>query len=150
MSESFATPHPGEQQAPHPSRGIIFCPRCGSPQTQAKNRAKKLGGASGTCFGIANSFSGAAKGAAACAAIGLRATAQPSSLSRLPAGVLRALAGGAIGGAAGATLGQVIDDTVLNHSRCFHCGHPFPAPQPFLRRTLMARLVEQMAYVGQT
>lgn len=105
MSESFATPSPGEQQAPHPTRGIIFCPRCASPQTQIKNRAKKLGGAFGTCFGIASSFSGAAKGAAA---------------------VLGALAGGAMGCATGAALGQVIDDTVLNNHLCLRCGHSFP------------------------
>lgn len=128
MSESFSIPPLDEQQAPHPSRGIIFCPRCASPRTQTKNRAKKLGGAFGTCFGIASSFSGAAKGAAAGAAIGLRSTAQIPSLNSITVAVLGAFVGGAMGCATGAALGQVIDETVLNNHLCLHCGHSFPTP----------------------
>lgn len=126
MSESFATPPRSEQHARYTSRNSVFCPRCGTIRTQAKNRAKRFGGTLGTCLGVANSLSGIIKGTTTGAAISLRIVGHSTPMNSITAAALGALAGGAIGCASGAALGQVIDETVLNNHLCLRCGHSFP------------------------
>ncbi|MBK1782584.1 MAG: hypothetical protein GX070_06130 [Alcaligenaceae bacterium] len=120
MSESFAMP---------PSAGIkhsiVLCPQCGSPQIQLKQTGKKLGGAIGTFAGMLGALSSASKGATVGAVVALRTLHPANPLNSITAAVLGALAGGAVGCTTGATLGQLIDETVLNNYLCLHCGHTF-------------------------
>lgn len=128
MSESSGAPHPDGPYDPRRPYRVVLCPLCGSSNIQTKNHGKKLGGALGTCAGVISSLSATAKGATAGAIIAVRTTAPDTPLNSLTAAVLGALAGGAMGCAAGAGLGQVIDETVLNNHRCLRCGHSFPTP----------------------
>jgi len=50
-----------------------------------------------------------------------------SSLTRISAAVLVAFVEGALGCAAGAAFGKVLDDAVLNNYQCLHCHHSFQA-----------------------
>lgn len=128
MSESSGAPYPDEVHGPRRPYRVALCPLCGSPNTQAKNYGKKLGGALGTCAGVISSLSATAKGATAGAIVAVRATSPTTPLNSITAAVLGAFAGGAMGCIAGAGLGQVIDETVLNNHRCLRCGHSFSSP----------------------
>ncbi|CAM5555307.1 hypothetical protein [Eoetvoesiella caeni] len=128
MSESSSTSHhSGVYGTQRPSRTVV-CPKCSSTNTQTKNHAKRIGGAIGTCAGVMSSLSSAAKGAGIGAAMAYRATASTMPLISVTAAVLCALAGGAMGCATGAALGQIVDETVLNNHLCLHCDHSFQTP----------------------
>src|SRR5690554_4715734 len=109
MSERPSTSRLGGEYCPQRPNRAVFCPNCGSPNTQTKNHGKKLGGALGTCAGVISSLSSATKGVGIGAAIAFRAAASTMPLSSVTAAVLGALTGGAIGCAAGSGLGQIID-----------------------------------------
>lgn len=128
MSEPSGASRPDGVYDPRRPRHTVVCPLCGSPNTQAKNHGKKLGGALGTCLGVISSLPATAKGATAGTTIAVRAAAPTTPLNSITAAVLGAFTGGAMGCIAGAGLGQVIDETVLNNHRCLRCGHSFPTP----------------------
>lgn len=128
MSEPFNTPHHnGFYGFQRPSRTVV-CLKCGSPNIETKNHAKRIGGVLGTCAGVIGSLSGAAKGASAGATMAFRATAPTMPLVSVTAAVLGALVGGAMSCATGAALGQVVDETVLNNHLCLRCDHFFQTP----------------------
>ncbi len=128
MPEPSHTHHQSYAHGSQRFSRTVVCPKCGSPNIDTKNHAKRIGGAIGTCAGVMGSLSGATEGASVGAVMAFRASAPAAPLVSITAAVLGALAGGAIGCASGAALGQVIDDTVLNNYLCLHCGHSFPTP----------------------
>lgn len=126
MSEPFSTSHHGGVYGSQRSSRTVVCPKCGSPNIETKNHAKRIVGAIGTCAGVMSALSGAAKGAGVGAAMAFRATAPAMPVASVTAAVLGALVGGAMGCATGAALGQAIDETVLNNHLCLRCHHSFP------------------------
>lgn len=104
----------------------ISCPRCGSHHIYTKHFGKRLGGAIGTCAGIAASLSSASKGSIAGASLAYRFS-PPIPQVRLTSAVLGAFTGGVTGCIAGARLGQTIDALVLNNHQCLSCDYSFQA-----------------------
>lgn len=133
MPDTSSTSSPSDQHDAQRPYRAVFCPNCGSPNTQTKNHGKKIGGALGTAAGVMSSLSGAAKGARVGAAIAFRIAVTTTPLNSVTAALLGALTGGAIGCAAGSGLGRAgpgraIDETVLNNHLCLRCGHSFQIP----------------------
>lgn len=101
------------------------CPQCQSSRIQCRDYARRAGGTVGLAAGAVVGTSSALGGAETGLAVGFAA------------GPLGAFAGALIGGlvcaaagcVAGARLGSVIDDQVLDNYCCLACGHSFSSSQ---------------------
>ena len=117
-------PHPSTlSHLPHPF--TITCPKCRSPHIEPRKHAQRIGGAIGAISGATGIFSSASPGIRA-----IRYAALASPVASIGATVLGIFSSAAIGCLAGATLGQVIDNTLLDNYHCLHCRHSFSVSTP--------------------
>lgn len=103
---------------------ILHCPNCGSVRVHTRHDARKACGAAGTVVGMAGGAATGASRAQIGIALGATAGAAGTAMSLLLGG----LAGGLLGGAGGAALGDLIDQTQLDSLECLRCRHRFPVP----------------------
>lgn len=103
----------------------IPCPKCNSPQTEALDRATKIGGAAGAIAGAAGGAAMTLASAETGAAIGMLAGPVGAALGGLTGAIIGALIGGTTGCAAGVALGETVDTHVLDNYRCLDCKHTF-------------------------
>lgn len=106
----------------------LKCPKCECERIDTKDIARKTVGSVGTVAGAAGGAIGAFNGAEIGGSVGTLAG---------PGGVVFGvlvgiLVGGGTGCVLGASLGEAIDQHVLNNCLCLHCGYAFSA------RTAMA------------
>lgn len=99
----------------------LQCPRCASERIDTKDIARKTAGSVGTVAGAAGGAIGALNGAEIGGSVGTLAG---------PGGVVFGvlvglLVGGGTGCVLGASLGEVIDQHVLNNCMCLQCGYTF-------------------------
>ncbi len=93
---------------------IIKCPNCQSNRIVTKDVAKKTCGLLGLVGGAASGTTRTLSGVALGGIIGMIARA-----------LLNALIDGATAGIAGAKLGEVIDDKILDNYQCLACDFEF-------------------------
>ena len=103
------------------------CPHCQSTRITTRNVAKKAGGLIGTVGGTASGAAGAINGAKFGGIVGVAGGTAGIALGTLAGAIFGALVGGASGGMAGAKLGELVDDRVLDNHQCLDCGHSFSA-----------------------
>ncbi|WP_260858865.1 hypothetical protein [Paraburkholderia sp. BCC1885] len=101
------------------------CPKCQSNRVDARNRARKAGGAVGAIAGTASGIAFALSGAEAGAAVGVLAGPAGAVCGAIAGAVIAGLIGGTAGCATGSVFGEVIDDKVLDNFRCHACQHAF-------------------------
>lgn len=114
----------------------IHCPNCDSGRVMARNRAKKAGGLIGGVAGTASGAAGAFSGGEIGMTIGVIAGPPGMAIGALAGAILGAMVGGTTCGIAGAKLGQVVDERVLDNFRCLACNHTFSIKFPMMRRTV--------------
>ena len=93
---------------------IIKCPNCQSNRIVTKDVAKK------TC-----GFLGIVGGAASGTTRTLSAVELGGTIGVIASALLNALVDGATGCVAGAKLGEVIDDRILDNYQCLACNYEF-------------------------
>lgn len=118
--DSFTSSHYARWH--HGGTPLPVCPKCHSSQIETRNRARKLGGAIGAVSGAASAM--LATSAKARAVAGL-AGGPGAAFSIITSSVLAALISGAASSTTGVTLGEVIDEKILNNYLCHSCGHTF-------------------------
>ncbi len=116
MSESSRSSSSDDIHSTRQSASPARCPACGASRLLTKNHAQKLAGILGASVGVTRAVSW-----------GVQCVVSTSSLTRISAAVLVAFVEGALGCAAGAAFGKVLDDAVLNNYQCLHCHHSFQA-----------------------
>lgn len=112
----------------------FHCPNCHSERVTTRNRAKKaggfIGGVAGTASGAAGAFSGSEIGMT----VGIVAGPPGMAAGAIAGAILGALFGAATCGMAGAKLGEVVDERILDNYRCLACNHTFSIKVPMMRR----------------
>ncbi|MBB5501056.1 hypothetical protein [Paraburkholderia sp. MM5384-R2] len=104
---------------------IPSCPKCQSDCVDARNRARKTGGAVGAIAGTASGIAFALSGAETGASVGVLAGPAGAVCGAIAGAVIAGLIGGTAGCATGSVFGEVIDDKVLDNFRCHVCQHVF-------------------------
>ena len=102
-----------------------YCPHCRSHHVIARNYAKKVGRTLGSATGIAAGVTATLRGAYIGARIVNFAGPPGRVIGGMSGAILNTLIWGVMGGKAGATLGQVVDDHILDNYRCLRCGNTF-------------------------
>jgi len=101
------------------------CPNCQSERIVTKDVAKKTCGLLGMVGGAASGTTGALSGAEIGGAIGMIGGPPGATLGALAAAILGAIVAGTTCGVAGAKLGEVIDDRILDNYQCLSCHYAF-------------------------
>jgi hypothetical protein len=104
---------------------ITICPNCRSQRIATINLAKKTCGFLGLVGGLASSTTGTFAGAEIGATFGLIAGPPGATLGALAGAIMGALLAGTSVGIAGARLGEVIDDRILDNYKCLACNYVF-------------------------
>lgn len=107
----------------------LKCPKCECERIDTKDIARKTGGSVGTLAGATGGALGALSGAEIGGSVGT--LGGPGGV--VFGAIVGALIGGATGCILGASLGEAIDQHVLNNCLCLRCGYSFSD------RTSMAR-----------
>lgn len=118
--DNYIPPH--DAQSFHGQKPIPVCPKCHSLRIETRNRARRLGGAIGAMSGAASAILAASAKARSVTAL---AGGSGTAFSIITSSVLEALISGAASSATGVTLGEVIDEKILNNYLCHSCGHTF-------------------------
>ncbi|SUA78202.1 complement resistance protein TraT [Pandoraea pnomenusa] len=130
FEQGFAPPPRQSTQARSSGSGPVpSCPKCQSDRVDARNRARKMGGAIGTVAGTTSGVAFALSGAETGAAVGVLAGPAGAVCGAIAGAVIAGLIGGAAGCATGSMFGEVVDSTVLDNFRCHACGHAFSHPK---------------------
>ncbi|SAL19814.1 complement resistance protein TraT [Caballeronia telluris] len=111
------------------SAGIPPCPKCQSSRVDARNLARRTGGAIGTVAGTTSGIAFALSGAETGATVGVLAGPAGAVCGAIAGAVIAGLIGGAAGCATGSVFGEIVDDKVLDNFRCHACGHTFSRPK---------------------
>lgn len=101
------------------------CPHCCSDHVRSRNYARRIGRTLGTASGVAAGVSATLRGARYGSQIVGIAGPQGRILGGMTGAILGTLIWGVMGGKAGATLGDVVDEHVLDNYHCLRCGHRF-------------------------
>jgi hypothetical protein len=101
------------------------CPNCQSDRITTKNVAKKTCGFLGMVGGAASVTTGTLGGAELGGTVGLIGGPPGVTLGTMAGALLSALMDGTTGGIAGAKLGEVIDDKILDNYQCLACHYVF-------------------------
>jgi len=101
------------------------CPNCQSNRIVTKDVAKKTCGYLGMIGGAASITTGTLSGAELGGTLGLLAGPPGATLGALATAILGALLAGTTVGVAGAKLGEVIDDRILDNYQCLSCHYAF-------------------------
>ena len=117
---------PGPEFCGPPLR--LCCPKCQSTQIDSKNLARKSGSAIGTMAGGISGVAGVMNGAEIGTMLGWVVGPGGAVLGTLAGALFGGLIAAAAGCALGASLGEVIDDKLLNNYRCLSCQHSFSRP----------------------
>ncbi|MEB2487936.1 hypothetical protein SB397_20340 [Burkholderia multivorans] len=127
FEQGFVPPHsgPNHPRANAQSGSIPSCPKCQSDCIDARNRARKTGGAVGAIAGTASGIAFALSGAETGVAVGLLAGPAGAVCGAIAGAVIAGLIGGTASCATGSVFGEAIDDKVLDNFRCHACGHTF-------------------------
>lgn len=112
----------------------LHCPNCYSERVTTRNRAKKAGGLIGGIAGTASGAAGAFSGSEIGMTVGVVAGPPGMAIGALAGAILGALVGGTTCGMAGAKLGEVVDERILDNYRCLACNHIFSIKFPVMRR----------------
>jgi len=104
------------------------CPNCHSHQVITKNYARKVGRTLGTAGGIAAGVSATLRGARYGSTVACIAGPPGRVIGGMTGAILGTLLWGVMAGKAGATLGDVVDDHLLDNHTCQRCGHRFSQP----------------------
>lgn len=104
------------------------CPVCRSDHVLTRHYAKRIGRTLGTAAGIGAGVSATLKGARIGTQVGFVAGPPGRFVGGLTGAILGTLLWGVMGGKAGATLGEVVDDHMLDNHQCLRCGHRFSQP----------------------
>ena len=107
------------------SAEALLCPRCQSERIETRSYGKKIGGALGALAGLGSGVALVLSGADIRNAGGSEANPPDDGLAGC---VLAVLKSGSAGCTAGADLGDVVDEHVLDRYRCIECGHAFSQP----------------------
>lgn len=99
----------------------LKCPKCESERIDTKDIARKTGGSVGTVTGAV----GGAVGALSGVEIGGSVGSLVGPIGTFWGAVMGALIGGATGCVVGASLGEVIDQHILDNCLCLRCGYSF-------------------------
>lgn len=97
------------------------CPKCRSANIEARNLARRYGGAIGAIAGTTSGVVLALTGVE----IGLLAGPIGIMLGAAAGVVIDGIVGGATGCAAGSRLGSAIDRNILHNQHCRACSHRF-------------------------
>ena len=122
FEQDFVPPHDSSASS---SGAAPTCPKCESSRVDARNLARKTGGAVGAVAGTASGIAFALSGAETGAAVGVLAGPAGAVCGAIAGAVIAGLIGGTAGCATGSVFGEVIDDKVLNNFRCHACQHVF-------------------------
>ena len=101
------------------------CPNCQSNRIVTKDVAKKTCGFLGMVGGAASVTTGTITGAEIGSTVGMIGGPPGATLGTLAGAILGALIGVATAGVAGAKLGEVIDDKILDNYQCLSCHFMF-------------------------
>ena len=104
---------------------IKKCPNCQSERIVTKDFAKKTCGFLGIVGGAASGTTGTLSGAELGGTIGLIGGPPGVTLGVFAGAFLGALVAGAAVGVAGAKLGEVIDEKILDNNQCLDCHYEF-------------------------
>lgn len=108
----------------------LTCPKCESDRIDTKNIARKTGGSVGTLAGATGGALGALSGAEIGGSVGT--LGGPGGI--VFGTIVGALIGGATGCVLGASLGEAIDQHVLDNCLCLRCGYTFSDRTPMASR----------------
>ena len=106
----------------------IQCPKCGSSLITTRDLGRRTCGAVGTVAGGMTGVSSVLASARTGMAIGVVAGPTGSLVGCLAGALIGGLVGAATVGVAGAKLGEVLDQRVLDNHECMHCEHVFSVP----------------------
>jgi len=101
------------------------CPNCQSGRIVTKDVAKKTCGFLGMVGGAASVTTGTLTGAEFGGTVGMIGGPPGATLGTLAGAILGALLAGTTVGVAGAKLGEVIDDRILDNYQCLACNYVF-------------------------
>jgi hypothetical protein len=103
----------------------MFCPQCQSGSVLSRDLARRTGGVLGAAAGGIAGATGAITGAELGGAFGLVAGPPGMVLGSIAGALLGAFVTGTTGCIAGARLGELIDENILNNYQCQECGYQF-------------------------
>lgn len=103
----------------------IKCPYCSSSRIAIKGVAKRAGAAVGTVGGATTGAVSTLAGARIGGAIGVVGGPVGLALGSLVGAVLGGLVGAASGRVAGAKIGEILDERLLDNFYCEDCGRSF-------------------------
>jgi hypothetical protein len=112
------------------SGAVPTCPKCQSTRVDARNLARKTGGAIGTIAGTTSGIAFALSGAETGATVGLLAGPAGAACGAIAGAVIAGLIGGAAGCATGSVFGEILDEKVLDNFHCHACDHTFSRGKP--------------------
>ena len=101
------------------------CPNCQSERIVTKDVAKKTCGFLGMVGGAASVTTGTLSGAEFGGTAGMIGGPPGATLGTLAGAILGTLIGVATGAVAGAKLGEVIDEKILDNYQCLACNYVF-------------------------
>ena len=104
---------------------ITKCPNCQSNRIGTKDVAKKTCGFLGMVGGAASATTGTLSGAELGGTVGMIGGPPGATLGAIAGALLGALLAGTTAGVAGAKLGEVIDDRILDNYQCLSCHFMF-------------------------
>lgn len=101
----------------------IQCPSCNSHRINTINLGRKVGGAS---MALAAGASGLTLTANTAKTV-MMAASMSNPITAAGSLLLNGLVSAAAGGIAGAALGEMVDENILDNFECLSCGHIFSA-----------------------
>ena len=104
---------------------ITKCPNCQSNRVVTKDFAKKACGIMGMIGGAASGTTGTLAGAEIGGTVGMIGGPAGITFGSIAGAILGALVGAATGGVAGARLGEVIDEKIMDNYQCLACEYMF-------------------------
>lgn len=104
---------------------VLQCPQCGSTRIHIKHYGKKAGGAIGTTAGAVGGAVGTVEGAQIGATLGILGGPPAALIGGVCGAVIGGLLGAVAGCTTGVTVGEYIDDTLLDNYHCLACQQHF-------------------------
>lgn len=103
----------------------LICPHCRSERIATRNFARKTAGLIGTVGGTVGGAASGLSGAEIGMTVGIVAGPPGMMIGGFLGALFGALIGGTACGLAGAQLGELVDQRILDNYRCLACGHCF-------------------------
>jgi hypothetical protein len=101
------------------------CPKCQSSRIRCNNYAKKVGAFIGTLAGVLSASNQSERYSTATVSPVVVGKFPNAPIGRTADIIINALVTGTAGGAAGARLGEFIDQHILHNLQCLACKHKF-------------------------